>query len=300
MEGLIGIAGGVGPFAGLALQRHILEQTIAIRDQDHVPVLAISRPGTIPDRTEFLLGRAGINPAFPLLAQLRLLSEAGATVAGIPCNTAHAPAIFDVIRTGVARFGRPLRLLNMIDETAAFLRASQGDLRAVGVLSTTGTWRVRLYPAALEPLGYHVVVPDEALQTETIHPAIYDPDYGLKASGRVTERARAMIQSTLSRSGRISTGKCSVLSTSASEMKPASGTPATPMAANMQTAAATSCCPMLRSIPLACATNRRAIPSYKMMPSLFRLVPTQAPRADAPRETPSRSSARPTACSRTR
>ena len=191
MEGLIGIAGGVGPFAGLALQRHILEQTIAIRDQDHVPVLAISRPGTIPDRTEFLLGRAGVNPAFPLLAQLRLLSEAGATVAGIPCNTAHAPAIFEVIRTGVARFGRPLRLLNMIDETAAFLRASHRDLRAVGVLSTTGTWRVRLYPAALEPLGYHVVVPDEALQTETIHPAIYDPDYGLKASGRVTERARA-------------------------------------------------------------------------------------------------------------
>jgi len=189
--GVIGIVGGVGPYAGLDLQRKILEQTVATRDQDHLPVIAVSWPGPIHDRTEYLLGRVAENPAEAMLAQLRLLARAGATVAAIPCNTAHAPAIFDVIRAGVAEFAPSLCLLHMIDETATHLHAKYPALKTVGVLSTTGTWRTRLYPAALEPLGYRVVVPDEAMQEALVHPSIYDPDYGIKATGAVTEQARA-------------------------------------------------------------------------------------------------------------
>lgn len=188
---VIGIVGGVGPWAGLDLQRKILEQTIAARDQDFLPVIAVSRPESIPDRTEYLLGRVAENPAGAMLEQLRLLARAGATLAGIPCNTAHAPAIFNVIRAGVAEFAPPLRLLNLIEETAAHMTAHHPTLRTVGVLSTTGTWRTRLYPAALEPLGYRVVAPDESMQEALVHPTIYDPDYGIKATGAVTARARA-------------------------------------------------------------------------------------------------------------
>lgn len=100
------------------MQRKILEETIATGDPDHLPVIAVSWPQRIPDRTEYLLGHITDNPARAIVAQLRLLADAGATVAGIPCNTAHAPAIFDVIREGVGAFERPLRLLHMIDETA--------------------------------------------------------------------------------------------------------------------------------------------------------------------------------------
>ena len=191
---IIGIVGGVGPLAGLDLQRKIVAQTVAAADQDYLPVISVSWPGPIPDRTEYLLGRVAENPAHAILAQLRLLAAAGATVAGIPCNTAHAPAIFDVIRDGVAAFEKPLRLLHMIEETAAYLAAAHPGLKTVGVLSTTGTWRARLYPAALEPHGYRVIVPDEALQTGAIHPAIYDPGYGIKATGRVTAQARANLE----------------------------------------------------------------------------------------------------------
>ena len=190
---MIGVVGGVGPLAGLDLQAKIIAQTAAGRDQEHLPVLSVSWPGPIPDRTEYLLGQVAENPARALLAQLRLLAGAGATVTGIPCNTAHAPAIFDAIRAGVAGFDRPLRLLHMIDETAAALAAHYPDLRTVGVLSTTGTWRFRLYPERLEPQGLRVVAPDAALQ-EAIHAAVYDPGYGLKAVGRPTARARADLE----------------------------------------------------------------------------------------------------------
>ena len=190
---IIGIVGGVGPLAGLDLQAKIVAQTIAGRDQDHLPVVSISWPGPIPDRTEYLLGRVAHNPALPILAQLRLLAALGATVAAIPCNTAHAAAIFNVIRAGVAAFARPLRLLHMLDETADHLATRHPDLRTVGVLSTTGTWRVRLYPQLLAARGLRVVAPDAALQ-ETIHAAIYDPAHGIKSAGRVTARARADLE----------------------------------------------------------------------------------------------------------
>ena len=186
---VIGIVGGVGPYAGLDLQRKILEQTIADRDQDYLPIIAVSWPGPIADRTEFLLGRVADNPAGAIVDQLRLLVNAGGAVAGIPCNTAHAPAIFDAVRAGVAAFERPLRLLHMVDETVSHLSAHHPALETIGVLSTTGTWQARLYPTALEPLGYRVVVPDESTQADLVHPAIYDPGYGIKSTGTVTARA---------------------------------------------------------------------------------------------------------------
>lgn len=191
---VIGIVGGVGPYAGLDLQARVLQQTIATRDQDHLPVVSVSWPGEIADRTAFLLGEADENPAAALVRQLAVLGRAGATVAAIPCNTAHAPAIFDAVEAGLARVEPRPRLLHMIREVAGHLAEHLPGVRTIGVLSTTGTYRVRLYPALLEPLGYRLVAPDEALQTAVIHPAIYDPQVGLKALGRVTTETRAALE----------------------------------------------------------------------------------------------------------
>lgn len=191
---IIGIVGGVGPYAGLDLQQKILAQTAAARDQDHLPVISVSWPGEIPDRTAFLLGETDLNPAVPVLRQLALLGWMGATVAAIPCNTIHAPPIFDIIAAGVAGFERPLRLLHMIREVAAYLQAEHPAARRIGVLSTTGTYQVRLYPGILEPLGFAVVAPEPDMQRELIHPAIYDPAFGIKAHGHATAQARAALE----------------------------------------------------------------------------------------------------------
>lgn len=187
----IGIVGGVGPFAGLDLQRKILEETAVSRDQDHLPLISVSQPGPIPDRTEYLEGEAATNPAFPLAAQLLTLEQAGAAIAAIPCNTAHAPPIWDVIRAQLAAAGSALILLHMMEEVARFLQRVHPAVSAVGVLSTTGTYRAALYPAALEPAGFTVLTPTETMQSEMVHPAIYDPAYGLKALGVAAPRARA-------------------------------------------------------------------------------------------------------------
>jgi len=187
---MIGIVAGVGPYAGLDLLSKILSQTMADRDQDHLTVASLSQPDQIGDRSAFLLGENTVNPAFAIIEQLLKLEQMGATIAGIPCNTAHAPTIFDAIREGLATAGSKTKLLHMIAEVGHELQCSHPAVRRVGVLSTIGTAVTRVYPLILEPLGFEVLTPDEGLQAKVIHPAIYDPVYGIKACGRATEKSR--------------------------------------------------------------------------------------------------------------
>jgi aspartate racemase len=164
----------------------IAAQTAATTDQEHLPVFSVSWPAQIPDRTAFLLGETADNPAYHILEQLALLARMGATVAGIPCNTAHAPAIFAVIAEGVKRFAQPLKLLNMITEVADYLQTATPRCQTVGVLATTGTVQARVYAQVLEPRGFRVLVPASVVQETAVHRAIYDPNDGIKARGATT------------------------------------------------------------------------------------------------------------------
>lgn len=187
---MIGVVAGVGPYAGLDLLGKILSQTAAGKDQDHLAVASLSQPEAIADRTAFLLGETAVNPAFAIVEQLLKLEQMGAAVAGIPCNTAHAPQIFERIKEGLETAGSRLNLLHMIAEVGRELQRAHPGVSRVGVLSTTGTAVTRIYPLTLEPLGFAVLGVDEIVQKAVIHPAIYDPLYGIKACGRATEKAR--------------------------------------------------------------------------------------------------------------
>jgi aspartate racemase len=190
-EKTIGIIAGVGPFAGLDLLQKILHQTIAGADQEHLTIAALSQPNQIVDRSEYLLGQVSENPAQAFVTQLLTLEKMGAQVAGIPCNTAHAPAIFDVIQERLRQAGSRLHLLHMIEETAVFLRHQYSHIQRVGVLSTTGTFLAGIYPPALARMGLTALVPDQTMQEEIVHTAVYHPTYGLKAIGTATPTARA-------------------------------------------------------------------------------------------------------------
>lgn len=189
-EKIIGIVGGAGPFAGLDLQVKILNQTIARQDQDYLTIINLSQPNQLPDRTDFLLGKTAVNPAHAIFNQLQILERAGTAVAAIPCNTAHAPVIFDEVIAQLNGAGSRLQFLHMIQETAQYLRQYYPEIKRIGVLSTTGTYRARIYPELLEPAGFEVLVPDGVVQETAVHPAIYHPHYGIKVHGKATPQAR--------------------------------------------------------------------------------------------------------------
>lgn len=194
MTSPIGILGGMGPQAGLDLHRNVLAETRATSDQDHLPCLLYSET-RIPDRTTFLLGRSAVDPARPMAQALERMAIAGATVAGIACNTAHADPIFNAVRTSLderlAEQGLELRLLHMMDETIDAIRTHHPKARRIAILGTQGTYRFRLYDRRLETAGYEVVLPSVTLRNGLLHDTIYHPVWGVKAeSVRVTKEAR--------------------------------------------------------------------------------------------------------------
>jgi aspartate racemase len=187
---LIGIVGGVGPYAGLDLATKIFDQTIADRDQEHLPLALLSMPAFIHDRTAFLTGQSADNPGHAIAEVIRKLEEIGATVVGIPCNTAHAPRIFSVIQACLTARGSRVQLLHMVDEVARFLATRHHGIDRIGLLATTGTVLSGVYQETFAAHGCDVIVPDDATQ-ELVQTAIYDPQAGIKAhSHPVTEWTR--------------------------------------------------------------------------------------------------------------
>ena len=186
---MIGIVGGVGPLAGLDIFKKIIEETIATKDQEHIPVILSSQPHRIADRTAFLLGKSQENPAYALLNIIQELEKSGAKVAAIPCNTAHAPAIFEHITEALQKTDSTIQLLHLVEETAKFIHTHYPNQK-VGVLSTTGTRDTRLYTDTLAKFGIESIAPQDDLQ-HSIHQAIYNEEYGIKAfSSPVTKKAQ--------------------------------------------------------------------------------------------------------------
>ncbi len=192
---MIGIVGGVGPYAGLDLVRKILDQTAARRDQEHLSIYLANEPAEIPDRTAFLVGQEKMNPAFAVARIVRKLESLGVTVVGIPCNTFHAPPIFDVLTAELRQLNSQVTVLHMVHETVQRLRDMFPAGARVGILSTTGTARSGVYPLHLRRAGLVAVMVPEALLRDVVHPAIYDPHDGIKArSNPVTAPALAALR----------------------------------------------------------------------------------------------------------
>ncbi len=188
---MIGIVGGVGPYAGLDLAKNVFDNTIAKTDQDHLPVVLLSLSSTILDRTEYLLATVNENPGEAIAKVILQMEKIGATVAGIPCNTAHAPVIFGLTNRILVENNAHVKLLNMVDETVKAVRKNYPDLKKIGVLSTTGTYHFGIYSGPLQQAGLEAIVPDAQQQESRVHPAIYDKQYGIKAKANpVTKKAR--------------------------------------------------------------------------------------------------------------
>jgi aspartate racemase len=177
---VIGVLGGMGPHAGVDLVDKIIAQTDASTDQEHIPVALLSYPERLVDRSTFLFGEIDTNPAYALADILRRLDDAGALVAGMPCNTAHAPAIFDTIVQETARTGHQVRLLHMIEEAVQFMKVTMPHIQTVGTLSTQAVYELRLHRTPLEEAGFSVVTPSPVMR-ELVNTTIFDTSFGLKA-----------------------------------------------------------------------------------------------------------------------
>ena len=198
-ERLIGIVGGLGPFAHIDFERKLLDAASELigarRDQDFPQWVLSSIPQT-PDRTEAYFGEAD-DPTPVLLRSLERLRRAGANFAVVACNTAH-------LFLERLQEESPLPIVSLIEVTAdEAARVAPGG--SVGLLATSGTLRSRLYHDPLAARGLRPVSPfdledGEELQLRSVMEPIYGPwvdglhqGGGIKTDGG-SARARALLE----------------------------------------------------------------------------------------------------------
>ncbi len=176
----IGIVGGLGPYAGYDLMRKIFRWTKASVDQDHLPVMLHSFPGWIPVRPEFLLGKTKENPGEDIGGIMEQLARSGASVIGMPCNTAHSPRILDVALERLHATGLDVQFVSIIESAVKHVSRLCPDGGRIGLMGTVATLQTRLYQDALEKAGLEPVILGEE-DCALVQQAISDPGFGVKA-----------------------------------------------------------------------------------------------------------------------
>lgn len=189
----IGIVGGLGPYAGYDLVRKIFRWTKAGGDQDHLPLMLHSFPGWIPGRPSFLLGQTEENPGEDIGGIMEQLARQGASVIGMPCNTAHSPRILDVALERLRRTGLDVTFVSIIESAVRQVRELCPGGGRIGLMGTVATLQTRLYQDALEKTGLEPVLPDGD-DCALVQRAISDPAFGVKAfSDPVSPKARQIL-----------------------------------------------------------------------------------------------------------
>jgi len=110
-------------------------------------------------------------------------------VGGIPCNTFHAPVIFEHFLHYMENIGPKIQILNMIDETVKDVLGKNSSIRKVGLLSTTGTRNTGVYADLLENKGIELIQVPIDMQEE-LHDSIYNKEWGIKATIPVNSHAK--------------------------------------------------------------------------------------------------------------
>lgn len=129
----------------------VVKMTDAKYDREHVPMIIFSRP-SIPDRTDYILGKSKESPLNAMVSIGKTLAGLGAEYIAIPCITAHY--FYNELKNNI---GVPI--INMPDETADYLKAS--NIEKVGIMATDGTIYGGFFKSELESRGINMVVPDE-------------------------------------------------------------------------------------------------------------------------------------------
>lgn len=145
---VVGILGGMGPRATVDFYDKLVEHTPATRDQDHLRVVIWADP-TVPSRQEALLAN-GTDPTPWLQDGLDRLTDAGAEIVVVPCNTVHA-------YVGPLMKDRPVEFLSIIDVTVAAIQRQQAQ--RVGILATDGALAAGIFQQALDRAGIDWILP---------------------------------------------------------------------------------------------------------------------------------------------
>ena len=157
----IGVLGGMGPEATVALLQRVQGGVLARDDADHVPLLVDLNP-QVPSRIKHLIEKTGPNPG-PVIADMaKRLETAGAEALILPCNTAHHYSGYIIDRVTIP-------FLSMPQLTCDALAGLVSSGAHVGILASPATNQTGLFQTLLSERGLKTLWPnDEDIVLATI------------------------------------------------------------------------------------------------------------------------------------
>lgn len=169
MKKVVGVLGGMGPKATVYYMDMVIDNTKASTDQEHLDMITFNH-ASIPDRTDYILGKSNISPLPYLIDDAKKLENLGCDYLVLTCNTSHY--FYDDIVREIK-----IPLINMPKETCDIINNNQ-RVKKVGLLATKGTIISRVYEKYLNKEIYY----NDELNNEVMH-LIYDKvKKGIKVS----------------------------------------------------------------------------------------------------------------------
>ena len=153
MNKLAGILGGMGPYATVEFQKHILSLTKAEHDKDHIRFI-LDMQTKIPSRTRALLYNEE-SPLEGMVESCRKLKGYGVDFIVLPCNSACY--WMESLRNRV-----DIEIVSIIEVTA--LAIQRAGIRKVGILGGYITYEQNLYQQILKQYGIEVERHPQELQ----------------------------------------------------------------------------------------------------------------------------------------
>lgn len=153
MRKRLGIIGGLGPMATAYLMELIIKMTDAKTDQEHLEMVIYNIP-SVPDRTNFILGKSPKNPCPSLISIGKKLAEEVDYIA-LPCITAHF--FYSDLEKEIS-----VPIIHMVKETVVCLKEKR--IKKVGIMATNGTIKSALFQKELGDESISYCFPDKKNQ----------------------------------------------------------------------------------------------------------------------------------------
>jgi aspartate racemase len=148
------VIGGLGPIATAYFYELVIKMTKAKTDQEHLEMLIFSKP-SIPDRTDFILGKSNENPVVPMIEVGKSLVTLGADFIAIPCITAHY--FHNKLSEGIG-----IPIIHLVKETVMHIKNC--GIHSAGLMATEGTVYSRLFQEECRVNGIELAVPSKQKQ----------------------------------------------------------------------------------------------------------------------------------------
>ncbi len=176
---IIGILGGMGPAATIALYENIVRLTPAMSDQEHLKTIIYSDP-EMPDRTNAILNE-GEDPTDRMYFDISSLKKAGANLLIVPCNTAHAFVPSIARKLGID-------FIDMIAELKVFIQEKYPKCERIGLLATIGTYKLKLYERYFTS-DYKIIEPSKKDKQK-----IMNCIYGIKSKKNSSKQTQEVLE----------------------------------------------------------------------------------------------------------